>query len=48
LTTADGAAAAFSRGLLAAAVLAVLVGSVAFLRMSGTKAAAGAGVHLHH
>jgi hypothetical protein len=48
LSTADGAAIAFSRGLLGAAVLAVLVGSVAFFRMSATKVPAGAGVHMHH
>jgi hypothetical protein len=48
LSTADGAADAFSRGLLGAAVLAVLVGSVAFFRMSATNVAAGGGVHMHH
>jgi EmrB/QacA subfamily drug resistance transporter len=48
LTTADGAADAFSRGLLAAAVLAVVVGLVAYFRMSGAKVAAGAGMHMHH
>jgi hypothetical protein len=48
LSTVEGAAEAFSRGLLGAAVLAVLVGSVAYFRMSATKVDAGAGVHMHH
>jgi hypothetical protein len=48
LSTVGGAADAFSRGLLGAAVLSVLVGLVAFFRMSATKVDAGAGVHMHH
>jgi MFS family permease len=48
LTTADGAADAFSRGLLGSAFLALLVGSVAFSRMPATKIAAGVGGHMHH
>jgi EmrB/QacA subfamily drug resistance transporter len=48
LSTVGGAADAFSRGLLGAAALAVLVGAVAYFRMSSTKVAAGAGVHMHH
>jgi EmrB/QacA subfamily drug resistance transporter len=48
LTTAAGAADGFSRGFLAAAVLAVAVAVVAFTRMPATRAAAGAGVHMHH
>jgi len=48
LSTRAGAADAFSRGLLGAALVAVLVGTVATLSMSATKVAAGAGVHLHH
>jgi EmrB/QacA subfamily drug resistance transporter len=48
LTTAAGAADAFSRGLLGAAVMAVLVAVAAFTRMSSSKVAAGVGVHMHH
>jgi EmrB/QacA subfamily drug resistance transporter len=48
LTTPTGAADAFTRGLLGAAALAVLVGLVAFLRMSAAKVDAGAGMHMHH
>jgi EmrB/QacA subfamily drug resistance transporter len=48
LTTPAGAADAFSRGLLAAAALAVVVGLVAFFRMSAAKVDAGAGMHMHH
>jgi EmrB/QacA subfamily drug resistance transporter len=48
LTTSSGAADAFSRGLLGAAAMAVVFAVVAFLRMSSAKAAAGAGVHMHH
>jgi EmrB/QacA subfamily drug resistance transporter len=48
LTTAAGAADAFSRGLLGAAVMAVVIASIAFLRMSSAGVAAGAGVHMHH
>jgi EmrB/QacA subfamily drug resistance transporter len=48
LSTPTGAADAFSRGLLGAAVLAVLVALVAFFRMSAAKVDAGAGMHMHH
>jgi hypothetical protein len=48
LTTADGAADAFSRGLLGSAFLALLVGSVAFFSMTATKIEARVGVHMHH
>jgi len=36
------------RGLLGAAVLAVLVGLVAFFRISAATVDAGAGMHMHH
>ncbi|MDX6325481.1 MAG: hypothetical protein QOK15_1835 [Nocardioidaceae bacterium] len=48
LTTAAGAADAFSRGLLGASVLAILVGALAFFRMSAAKVTAGASAHMHH
>jgi EmrB/QacA subfamily drug resistance transporter len=48
LTTAAGAADGFSRGFLAAAGLALVVAIVAFTRMPATRAAAGAGMHMHH
>jgi len=48
LTTAAGAADGFARGFLAAAGLAVVVAVVAFTRMPSTRAAAGAGMHMHH
>jgi EmrB/QacA subfamily drug resistance transporter len=47
LTAADGAAAAFSRGFLGAAVLALAVAVFAFLRMPATRAAGGGHVHMH-
>jgi hypothetical protein len=48
LSTPAGAADAFSRGLVGAAVLAVLFAATSLWRMSATKVAAGAGVHMHH
>ena len=48
LTTPPGAADGFSRGFLAAAVLAVVVAVVAFSKMPATRAASGAGMHMHH
>ena len=48
LTTPAGAADAFTRGMLGAAVLALLVGLVAFIRMSATTVDAGVGMHMHH
>ncbi|HEX5562338.1 MAG TPA: MFS transporter [Nocardioidaceae bacterium] len=48
LTTAAGAADGFARGFLAAAGLAVVVAVIAFTRMPATRAAAGAGMHMHH
>jgi hypothetical protein len=48
LTTAAGAADAVSRGLLGAAVMAVVIAAIALGRMSSSKVAAGAGVHMHH
>lgn len=48
LATHDGAADAFSRGFLGAAVIAGLVAAFALLRMPATRTAgAGAGMHLH-
>lgn len=47
LATPDGAADAFSRGFVAAAVIAGLVAVFAMVRMPATRAAAGAGMHLH-
>jgi EmrB/QacA subfamily drug resistance transporter len=46
LTTADGAAAAFSRGFIGAAVIGVAVAVFALIRMPATRAAGGSG-HLH-
>jgi MFS family permease len=48
LTTPDGVVAGFSRGFVAAAVIALLVAAVAFWRMPSTRAEAGAGMHMHH
>jgi EmrB/QacA subfamily drug resistance transporter len=48
LTSPSGAADGFSRGFLAAALLAVVVAVVAFSKMPATRAAAGAGMHMHH
>jgi len=48
LTTASGAADAFSRGFLGAAAMGALVAVFAVLRMSKTVAAGGGGhVHMH-
>ncbi|HQR25958.1 MAG TPA: MFS transporter [Nocardioides sp.] len=47
LATPDGAADAFSRGFVAAAVIAGLVAVFAMVRMPATRAAVGAGMHLH-
>jgi len=44
----DGVVDAFSRGFVAAAVIAVLVAVVAFWRMPSTRSEAGAGMHMHH
>jgi hypothetical protein len=46
LTTPDGAADAFSRGFVGAAVIAAAVAVYALLRMPATRAAGGGG-HLH-
>ena len=48
LTSLDGVVAGFSRGFVAAAVIALLVAAVAYLRMPSTRAEAGAGMHMHH
>jgi len=48
LTTPAGAADGFTRGFLAAAILAVAIALVAFARMPATRAPAGAGTHVHH
>jgi EmrB/QacA subfamily drug resistance transporter len=48
LTSLDGVVAGFSRGFVAAAVIAVVVGAFAFWRMPSTRAEAGAGMHMHH
>ena len=48
LTTLEGVVAGFSRGFIAAAVIAVLVAAIAYLRMPSTRAEAGAGMHMHH
>jgi EmrB/QacA subfamily drug resistance transporter len=47
LTTAGGASAAFSRGFIGAAVLALAVAAFAYLRMPATHAAAGEHVSMH-
>ncbi|HST66345.1 MAG TPA: MFS transporter [Mycobacteriales bacterium] len=47
LTSPAGVAAGFSRGFLAAAVIAVLLGVVAFVRMPSVLAAQGSAMHLH-
>jgi hypothetical protein len=46
LTTASGAADAFSRGFVGAAVIGVAFAAFAMLRMPATRATGGAG-HLH-
>jgi EmrB/QacA subfamily drug resistance transporter len=48
LGTPASAADAFSRGLVATAVMAIVVGLVALVRMSGGKVAAGGAMHMHH
>jgi MFS family permease len=48
LASPTGVVAGFSRGFLAAAVLGVLLAVVAFSRMTSTRPAAGAAMHLHH
>ena len=48
LTTLDGAVAGFSRGFVAAAVIALVVAAIAFWRMPSTRAEAGSGMHMHH
>jgi MFS family permease len=48
LTQADGASAAFERGMIAAAALGVVVGVVALVRMPATPQQAAAGMHMHH
>jgi EmrB/QacA subfamily drug resistance transporter len=47
LASHDGAVDGFSRGLLGAAVIAGVVAVFALVRMPATRAAAGAGMHLH-
>jgi hypothetical protein len=48
LTTANGAAEAYSRGLIGAAVISAAVAAFALLRMPATKAPAGGGqMHMH-
>ena len=47
LATHDGAVDGFSRGLVGAAVIAALFAVFALVRMPATRAAAGAGMHLH-
>jgi sugar phosphate permease len=48
LTTSTGAADAFSRGFVGAAVIGVVVAVYAFLRMPRTRGTAGGGhLHLH-
>ena len=47
LTTSAGAADAFSRGFLGAAVMGGLVAVFALLRMPATRAAAAGSMHLH-
>jgi predicted MFS family arabinose efflux permease len=47
LATSDGAVNGFSRGLVGAAVIAAVVAGFALVRMPATRAAAGAGMHLH-
>ena len=48
LTTLDGVVAGFSRGFVAAAVIALLVAAIAYWRMPSTRAEVGAGMHMHH
>jgi MFS family permease len=48
LSTRDGVVAGFSRGFIAAAVIALLVAVVAFRQMPATRADVGAGMHMHH
>jgi predicted MFS family arabinose efflux permease len=48
LASPTGVVAAFSRGFLAAAVLAALLAVFAFSRMASTRPAADAAVHMHH
>jgi EmrB/QacA subfamily drug resistance transporter len=48
LATHDGAVHGFSRGLLAAAVIAGVVAVFALVRMPANRGAAGAGMHMHH
>jgi EmrB/QacA subfamily drug resistance transporter len=47
LTTADGAADAFSRGFVGAAVMGGVVAVYALLRMPATRSTAGGNLHLH-
>jgi EmrB/QacA subfamily drug resistance transporter len=47
LTSPAGVAAGFSRGFLAAAVIAALLGVVAFVRMPSTPVTHGASLHMH-
>jgi EmrB/QacA subfamily drug resistance transporter len=48
LTSASGAADAFSRGLVATAVIGVVVAVVAFVTLPAKPQATGAGMHMHH
>ncbi len=47
LTTSTGAADAFSRGFVGAAVIGVVVAVFALLRMPATRATGGGHLHLH-
>jgi hypothetical protein len=47
LTTTAGAADAYSRGFLGAAVIAAVVAVFALLRMPATRSAGGGHMHLH-
>lgn len=47
LASPEGAAAAFTRGFLGAAAIAVVVAAVALIRMPSTHAAAGGSMHMH-
>jgi EmrB/QacA subfamily drug resistance transporter len=47
LTTADGAAAAFSRGFMGAAAIAAIFAVFALLRMPATRGAGGGHMHMH-
>jgi EmrB/QacA subfamily drug resistance transporter len=48
LTTLDGVVAGFSRGFIAASLIALFVAAIAFRRMPSTRAEADGGMHMHH